>query len=672
MSDAPKRLKIAFVYPPYGPPNLANLGIAVLAGGVEQRGFHTRTFYWNYRLTQALDVADDTVRTAVYSQLTQRELFPWNEWVFIRTVYPDRLEPQIPQVLKRLEELDRRANTTDPALLPSRIILGLAAKVPALLDEMAAELEPYDVIGITTTFFQNGPALALAKHVKDRWPHKRVVLGGANCDGDMGPAVAEHFPFVDYVFSGEADLSFPEFVERLEAGSDVTGLPGLIHRDAAGQVVCGPPSQPVTDMNALPIPVFGDFIAERKKYGLYDHDTLVLPLESSRGCWWGAKHHCIFCGLNANGITYRHKDAERFQEEVRHIARTYDVKYLFMADNILSTRYYQSFVAWAKENGLNLNLFYEIKANMNRAQVAALSDAGITMVQPGIESLSTPVLKLMNKGIRGIQNIAFLKYAREYGIVPAWNVLAGFPGEDPFEYQKMARDVGKLTHLSPPNAVIDIEFHRFSPLYRDPERFGIRLVPHHNYSFLYPFPPEEVARHAYVFEVAGRGPHDLSYLRKLSQEVQDWVTAFRSGKTVLSWERQGDGILVRDRRDPRRGADYRLSGFAAQVLRACDGPTRIDTLLDAGGDAEEDEASPYPIAPGRRWAGSGDTFRIVPASAPETPIAFTREDFAQDPRGTLAPLLDAGLLYEEDGLLLALPTHVSARPFNPGWKLIGI
>ena len=74
-------------------------------------------------------------------------------------------------------------------------------------------------------------------------------------------------------------------------------------------------------------------------------------------------------------------------------------------------------------------VFFEIKANVSRAQVAALVDAGITWVQPGIESLHSEVLKLMDKGIQGWQNVQLLKWARELGLRLSWSVLWGFPGE---------------------------------------------------------------------------------------------------------------------------------------------------------------------------------------------------------------------------------------------------
>jgi len=95
-------------------------------------------------------------------------------------------------------------------------------------------------------------------------------------------------------------------------------------------------------------------------------------------------------------------------------------------------------------------IFYEIKANVSRAQVAALVDAGIMWVQPGIESLHSEVLALMDKGIQGWQNVQLLKWARELGLRLSWSILWGFPGEKDDWYEDMAEWLPALAHLHGP------------------------------------------------------------------------------------------------------------------------------------------------------------------------------------------------------------------------------
>ena len=84
-----------------------------------------------------------------------------------------------------------------------------------------------------------------------------------------------------------------------------------------------------------------------------------------------------------------------------------------------------------------VEIFYN-KANLTHDQIRLLRDAGIVPIQPGIETLSTPMLELMDKGITAFQNVRLLRYTAEFGIGTAWNLLYGFPREDPQQFQMMA------------------------------------------------------------------------------------------------------------------------------------------------------------------------------------------------------------------------------------------
>jgi ribosomal peptide maturation radical SAM protein 1 len=693
MTQGKSQFRVALVYPPFGPPNLPNLGLALLSAGVKARGFDCRTFYWNYRFMASLPEPTADQKHKTYYMMTQRPFSPWNEWAFARHVFPEGLAPKDAVVLRRLAELDVGMTGFTSALPPSQLILYVCQNAGALLSGMGDELAPFDLVGISSTFFQNGPALALAKHVKLRFPSKRVVLGGANCDGEMGRAILEQCDFLDCVFSGEVDYAFPDYVQRVAEGADIAGVPGAIYRAGRGRVVEGPPAQPLVEMNGLPVPDFDDYVAERKRFGLYREGELCLPLESSRGCWWGAKSHCTFCGLNANGMVYRQKTLERFREEVRAIVDRYRPRFLFMADNILSAKYYHEFIDWARAQDIGVDFFYEIKANMNRKQVANLIEAGISQVQPGIESFSTKTLTLMRKGIRGIHNIAFLKYAREYGLRTAYNILAGFPGEDPLEYERVAREVPKLMHLEPPNGVGEIEFHRFSPYHNAPDEFGIRLRPHEKYFYIYPFEESVVARLAYRFEMEGRSPQDLTYLRKIAAVVMDWRKRYRADECTLTWRRESDDVVIADRRPDFPAADYRLEDYAVWAFAALDQPTRLQFAVEEAArlKAQSLTDSPPPEPRGRRRqrsvaeplaAGGGAATALAeparsrrrPTSAgiPEHVVSFTSEEFADLTLGCLKPLLKAGLVYEEDGWFLALPVHEDMGSVQNGWARLGI
>ena len=73
-------------------------------------------------------------------------------------------------------------------------------------------------------------------------------------------------------------------------------------------------------------------------------------------------------------------------------------------------------------------IFYEVKSGLRRGQLRLLAQAGVTHIQPGIESLSSNVLRLMRKGVRRDPERQPAPLGQYYDIRVDWNILWGFPG----------------------------------------------------------------------------------------------------------------------------------------------------------------------------------------------------------------------------------------------------
>src|SRR5262249_25530900 len=204
--------------------------------------------------------------------------------------------------------------------------------------------------------------------------------------------------------------------------------------------------------------------------------------------------HCTFCGLNGSTMAYRSKSAGRALGELEHLSRKHPGCDVQVTDNILDLGYFKEFLPALAERRLGLDLFYETKSNLRKDQIRLLRRAGISRLQPGIESLSDAVLKLMRKGVSGLQNIQLLKWCRELGVLPHWTGLWGFPGEPPEEYPRLAGVVPLLTHLPAPVSFGPIRLDRFSPNFFDAERLGFADVkPLGPYRHIYPVSDEALA-----------------------------------------------------------------------------------------------------------------------------------------------------------------------------------
>ena len=259
-----------------------------------------------------------------------------------------------------------------------------------------------------------------------------------------------------------------------------------------------------------------------------------------------------------------------------------------VVDNILDMNYFKSFIPMLAERPEHFVMFYEVKANIKKEQVKQLRDAGITTMQPGIESLSDDILTLMAKGVRAIQNIQLLKWCKEYGIRAEWNFLWGFPKENPSEYARMTEMLPLLSHLSPPRGASCIRMDRFSPNYDRSSDFGFSNVrPFTAYSYLYPFDVEILSRLAYFFQFDYTEPRNIeSYVGPLLDALAVWKE-FHNSSELFSVDLD-EHLLVWDSRPVACQPLYVLNSMQKQCYLACDQLMSLEQVTaSAAGGREE-------------------------------------------------------------------------------------
>ena len=455
-------------------------------------------------------------------------------------------------------------------------------------------LDGVSVVGFTSTFQQNAASFALAAALKRRQPDLLCVFGGANFDGTMGPAWCAGIDCVDFTVVGEADASFPALLRALATGADPLALPGIVTRGPNGTVRHGPDPRPFDRMDESPMPDYTDFFARSTRLGLHDTRTrraLDLPVEGARGCWWGAKHHCTFCGLNGATMSYRAKSPDRILAELRTLAARHGSFNFEAVDNIIDMNLFDGALDRLADADHGFDIFYEVKANLSRDRVAALSRAGVRRVQPGIESFSTDVLKLMRKGITGIQNVNFLRWVRHEGISASWNLLWGFPGETAEAYAAQAALLPRLRHLQPPTGGGRVWMERFSPLFRN-RAPDMHVAPEASYKLVYPA-SVDLDEAAYFFDYEGGGTLPDEVFAPLLAAMSDWAVAWKAADPPRLFHRGVPGYVeIEDARDPEATGLHRLEGTTADIYRAfVDRPLGVSAAITAADGALDAEAA---------------------------------------------------------------------------------
>jgi ribosomal peptide maturation radical SAM protein 1 len=525
---------VVLINMPFGP-MFPSIGLGLLKASLNQLKISTKVCYFTLRFAQKIGIS--LYHRAASGEGSVCDLL--GEWIFSSALFDTtaiKVEDYIEDVLRGRSPAHK---TTYPQTKPLsetfiQDILHVRSQVEDFLNECLAEVLNYQprIVCFTSTFHQHIAALALAKRIKAQSPEVFIEFGGANCQGIMGIETIRQFPFVDAVISGEGDEVFPELVHRVLEQKPVSDLHGVYTRDNIDSMSnrwdINTPA--IHNVDVLPFPDYDDYFQEWEtiRPHLTESYQPRLLLETSRGCWWGEKMHCTFCGLNGLDMAYRSKSASRALDELIYLTERYPGYPVSVVDNILDMKYFKDFIPELAARKLQLELFYEVKANLKKEQVRLLRDAGITMIQPGIESFSSHVLALTRKGVKGLQNIQLLKWCKEFGIIPFWNLLWGFPGEAIEEYTRMAELIPLLTHLRPPKWVGAIRLDRFSPNFDRPDEFGFgEVVPFPAYYHIYPLAPEAIANLAYFFTFAYRQPQDVAtYTQPVIEQIANWETAY--------------------------------------------------------------------------------------------------------------------------------------------------
>lgn len=507
----------------------------------------------------------------------------------------------------------------------------MRACVPDFVDQCAREILASNpkIVGFTTSFSQSVASLVLSRTLKAKNPSLKIVFGGANCDGCMGEELHRAFPWIDVVVRGEAERVLPRLFSTLLAGEYVEPQPGVCYRNGSTINVVDLESKKQFPIDQVPAPIYDEYFDRLKKCSFSSEllHRVSIPFETSRGCWWGAKSQCTFCGLNGSAMAFRSKTPRLAFEELKFLASRHGRLEFTAVDNIIDMKYLREFLPLVTASEFDFRLFYETKANLTREHLRTMWNAGVRQIQPGIESLSTEILNLMRKGVTALQNLRLLKWCAEIGIQVSWNLIYGFPGEPSSEYDRMANLVKSLTHLPSPD-FIRLAIERFSPYQERPEEYGLAITrPTQDYDFIYRGTGLDLCKFAYSFDY--RYLNDSApegYTEKLKQEITKWKNQVIPAS--LSFARGPGFSIIRDRRPELGPCDYRLGDVESQIYISCEEGTtvrRIGELL------------------------KGQNLQVA----------------SNDIEEFLLQLLDSGLVYEEQGKFLSLATRMRRRIEEP-------
>ena len=560
MSD---QAHVALVNMPFSYAKYPSIQLGTLAALLKSNGIPVDCHHLNVRFAHLIGVELHE------SICEKRALF--GEWLFSSLLFRDNPKrAEYAQVFKPVFEQAAQEN----------------GKPVGYFEEMATRIAPqfltwalrsidwgqYKLVGFTSTFDQNVASLTMAKLIKDLYPHVAIVFGGANFDGEMGLEHLKAFPFIDYVVSGEGEQTFLPLVGKV-LGRDTEQVPDGVAYRQGDQIRFAPNPTLFSDFAMTGPPDYDDYYHLLTELGQTAQGLdRILLYEGSRGCWWGEKHHCTFCGLNAQSMKFRAKKPEQVLQEVAELSQRYDAVRFRLVDNIIDMGYIENLFGKLAADHCDLDIFIETKSNLQKRQIKTLAAGGVKCMQPGLESLSLNQLRAMDKGATPMQNIVCLKWSLYYHVTVLWNILLGFPGETNEDYQRQLDLIPSLFHLQPPEATGKFWLQRFSPYFTRPHDYGIRITgPGLAYEYVYDERQVDLKKIAYDFEYElDNWPVDPHLYQELVTAIEGWQRMHTSGdKPFLYYSKAPTYVIIYDGRNPKVPTRRRYEGIAALVIETC-------------------------------------------------------------------------------------------------------
>jgi len=292
-----------------------------------------------------------------------------------------------------------------------------------------------DVFGINCSTHTFLSAVEALKGIREAVPDATLVLGGYHATF-AAERILRDYPFVDFVLKGEAERSFPELLDRLEAGTSPASVEGISYLEDGRYV-----SQPlavIRDLDALPFP--DRRLVEGIPYGYYHKDFRITfgkftTLCSSRGC----PFQCTYCSCAAfSQRRWRSRSAENVVDEIELLRDQGFESAVFVDDNFtLKKSRVERICDLLRERRIRMRFYCEGRVdNAPYALLRTMKRAGFEVIYFGVESASRHVLDYYKKGISADQSRRAIDDAKRAGMVVLTSYIIGAPVESREDVQR--------------------------------------------------------------------------------------------------------------------------------------------------------------------------------------------------------------------------------------------
>jgi radical SAM superfamily enzyme YgiQ (UPF0313 family) len=338
-------------------------------------------------------------------------------------------------------------------------------KVQGLEEKKSVELiDPEtDIIGVTIMFSQEWPhARNFINKVRQSFPHAKIIVGGEHPTA-MPEYVLRDCPAIDYVVTGEGELTLLELVYNLRSGKsvrEVSGISSLVNGTYFQTCL----SPRLTDIKKMPWPAWHLIDVEpyfQPNFTVGIGQGRNMAMLATRGC----PYQCTFCSNPTMWTTrYLMRPVEDVVDEIVYNIETYRVNNIDFHDltAIVKREWILDFIAELERRGVRI--LWQLPSgtrseSLDEEVIRGLARTGCRFLVYAPESGSQRTLDMIKKRVNLTNLTKSVTTALRYGIVTKVNFIIGFPFETRRDMFKTLFFMWKLALLK----VDDCNLATFTP-----------------------------------------------------------------------------------------------------------------------------------------------------------------------------------------------------------------
>lgn len=290
------------------------------------------------------------------------------------------------------------------------------------------------IIGVSLMFSQEWPPQReLIMAIREKCPDAVIVAGGEH------PSAFQEFtlrdcPAIDYVVSGEGELSFLELVYRVYWDEDPRLTAGVSYLKENGEFWTNGFSQRITNIDELPWPAWDLCKVQnyfQPNWAMGVNMGKHLPLLATRGC----PYQCTFCSNPTMWTTrYKMRAAKSVADEIESFVEEYGIDSFDFFDltAIVKKDWTLEFCGELKKR--NLDISWQLPSGtrseaLDLETLTALYDTGCRLITYAPESGSERTLVNIKKKLKLGNLTESIRLAKEVGHIVKINLVIGFPDE---------------------------------------------------------------------------------------------------------------------------------------------------------------------------------------------------------------------------------------------------